>query len=595
MDRQEIAMRMNAIPHVDQARIERLSAAALAALPLVILFASAAPGQETPANFLVPDVETQFFNLKHHPESLAFNRHKAEYTDICRHYQGIVRYDAPDGTPYMILTRSGSYTGIWCPLTTWCGSTECPGELVVVQMGSRDRTGRRLRSNRLALSDTTLPFPSASTDDTPPPGSDSGIASKLFNGAWGPDSKHPGGICIVGDIVFVPLEGDDGNKLVLVSLAAPANPQVLCFYDVYHKAGMVGIVREADRFLLVVGGEDDGRVLHFYTFMNTALQAPALDLEGAARSGHLALEWLDSWNSSSLPDPSIWPTGKPSYQSISMVQDTNGTFYLIGSHNTSALANGEDWLHLYQLDRSGNNYSLTFVRGTHLWCDFDGTGRTCNCAAGGGAYVTFEGDLIFYSSEHENAGPHHTVRFAEFRNRDVTFRGQLGPCDAWVELYEEPNCEGRSVMYDWVDRSLENWEDLYYHDNFGDKASSVRWFAPEGTEFRLYEDDGFSGDYLRLEGRGHVSMYSDLRDTGWNDRIDSVIVARLGYPGAVCAGLMYLPPVHYMTLEDALNALTGPCSAGSTILLWPGVFDEAPRTIRNPVILRAPWGPAEIR
>ena len=91
----------------------------------------------------VPDVEGQFNALSYRPDALGFDIGDTVEPTTCKHYEGIGRLEGPDGTPYFALTRSGLYV-LPCVLTD-----DEPGSLVIVRMGSRDKTGERLRSNRL--------------------------------------------------------------------------------------------------------------------------------------------------------------------------------------------------------------------------------------------------------------------------------------------------------------------------------------------------------------------------------------------------------------------------------------------------------------
>jgi hypothetical protein len=102
------------------------------------------------------------------PEALGFYRGGSPDATSCKHYQGIVRVEAADGTPYFIVTRSGNVPDISEePLSgSYCTVTELgennPGNLLIVKMESRDKNGERLRSNRLQrdtdIADTAPPL-----------------------------------------------------------------------------------------------------------------------------------------------------------------------------------------------------------------------------------------------------------------------------------------------------------------------------------------------------------------------------------------------------------------------------------------------------
>jgi hypothetical protein len=156
------------------------------------------------------------------------------------------------------------------------------------------------------------------------------------------------------------------------------------------------------------------------------------------------------------------------------------------------------------------------------------TGRVyCNFDAASGIYVDPSGQLILYSTEHDNDGPtpsgdsEGSVKFMEFREMPH------GSCDditdAWIELFEDDHFAGQGRTIDYRDRNLENYAE--YHqvglEYFGDQASSARWCIPDGWGYRLYEHSDYGGDTLWIEGRGEYRQIADLADYGFGDRISS--------------------------------------------------------------------------
>ena len=99
--------------------------------------------------------------------------------------QAVVRIDAPDGTPYLLVSRSGKDTGAAC----YSGSDHA--NIYIVRLGSRDTNGERLRSNRLRRG--------RETTDTPPDPADGVVDVMLFDGTtdW-PHYEHPGAMQQVG-------------------------------------------------------------------------------------------------------------------------------------------------------------------------------------------------------------------------------------------------------------------------------------------------------------------------------------------------------------------------------------------------------------
>ena len=69
----------------------------------------------------------------------------------CKHYQGIARGQAQDGTPILYVTKSGVLPNTVPFPDVACndiGTTDNqPGNLLVVRLGSRDKNGERLRSS----------------------------------------------------------------------------------------------------------------------------------------------------------------------------------------------------------------------------------------------------------------------------------------------------------------------------------------------------------------------------------------------------------------------------------------------------------------
>ena len=72
--------------------------------------------------------------------------------------QAVARVDAADGTPYLLVTRNGN-TGSTCP-----GRASEHANMHIVKMGSRDKDGERMRSNRLRRNSETTDTPPETTD-----------------------------------------------------------------------------------------------------------------------------------------------------------------------------------------------------------------------------------------------------------------------------------------------------------------------------------------------------------------------------------------------------------------------------------------------
>ncbi|MGD8966966.1 MAG: PKD domain-containing protein [Anaerolineae bacterium] len=144
-------------------------------------------------NRSLPDVEAAFDALTHHGEWLGFHNGagspvRENTCDLTSpnpdHIQSVVR-SPRSGVPHFYVCAAGSYhhqTGV------------SDANLMVVQMGSRDTWGERIRSNRLLRNHET-------SCSAPPSPDDVVVASVPF-----PNYRHPGGMQMVGDILAVPLE-----------------------------------------------------------------------------------------------------------------------------------------------------------------------------------------------------------------------------------------------------------------------------------------------------------------------------------------------------------------------------------------------------
>ena len=156
-------------------------------------------------NRAVDDVVAAFDALTHHGEWLGFHMGdpiSGEYapdTYPCptdEHVQGIAR-SPQTGTPIFYVTRSGNVH-----------DPDYYGSLMVVEMGTRDTDGERLRSNRLLKDEETR---------TTPPHTMDRVIKNIEYSDW----EHPGGIQMVGDILAVPLEKNkDCTPAIIVSATA---------------------------------------------------------------------------------------------------------------------------------------------------------------------------------------------------------------------------------------------------------------------------------------------------------------------------------------------------------------------------------------
>ncbi len=221
----------------------------------------------------VPDVEAQFNALSYRPDALGFDIGNSPDPTTCKHYEGIARLQGADGTPYFVLTRSGLYV-LPCVLTD-----DEPGSLTIVRMGSREKTGERLRSNRLKKGSETVDTfsdPDCTGSAYPDCLQDVAIAHRNFNGAGGwPRMGHPESMQVLGNILVVGvdtpltdsnsrssslpqmrvlfLDAADPENLVLVNEFVPAQMDFEGSGDL--NGGVVSITPlSSGRFLLMITG-----------------------------------------------------------------------------------------------------------------------------------------------------------------------------------------------------------------------------------------------------------------------------------------------------------------------------------------------------
>jgi hypothetical protein len=578
-------------------------------------------------NYFVPNVVQAFNALEHHPEVLAF-RPSADVPladgNLARtdtHYQGIQRVMGA-GVPYLFVSRSGM-------------ADDDRGRLLTVRLGSRETTGERLKSNRLAKD--------ASVNDTGAPLTD-GVVKGL---KW--EWHHAGGIQILGDILALPLEGKVGSdaeigKILFLDVSKPEAPVELPVTVELssHKAGVLGLTRMTDGAFLLVVTWGDNETVEFYRSNGNDFTAP-----GFAFSLH------DTWSSGELKNSSEgWPTGKTSYQGLTLVNQADGRLFMVGGRNTfssTPFITGEDRLGLYEITGVGGGTLSTNVVLTqmgserHLYCSTDGPATSpmrgatarlnADFLAGVGTYVSPTGELLVYACEHYNDGPARAVRFVEFRHRDVYRPGSpaYGPAAVaaesvveidegsvdvldgrlshgvlarpWVELYDEDNFEGRSVVQHWDDRGLDDYQDLRKLDDFNDKASSMRWYAPVGWSVVIYDQDNFGVNepYKVIPCTGAIQEIANLSDDPWkfdNGDLININETRITSfrmvppnPNPLDIPITYAwklgdNPNENLKLGDAtlavarVSAKDGPMNSQATLTIGPGNLDSTVVKIR---------------
>lgn len=477
-------------------------------------------------NPCVDNVIHSINTLRNRGETLGFNW-GADYPPVegagtKNHWQGIQRLTIPGlEVPYLVVASSHRTF-----VLTGQGQVihiSAPARFAVVEMGSRGNDGRRLRSNRLE--------PGSLTRDVSPNSLDLIVRSHEIT----PEYDHPGGMQAIGKYLLVASDGNiehsrDTALFTLWDLSNPYSPR-----DVWvprwelpiREANSVGMVRLENGHYLMLRALGDAKKLEFYILDG--------DLEVSPGSYYDGLPW-DRWDYSELQselfnsDGSLnlrWADlgsilGQAGYQNTNIVTECgSGTLYLIASHGRrpSGLG-GADFIDAYRLDipaerpnpdRAGEGVVITKVANRRMFLDENAGARQGDLQAAGGVYVSPDNKLYFYACEHGPTSDGNFVEMIEFGPEEPLSEVRFID-DAWVELYDEANFDGRSIILDYVDRRLRDYHDFDNIEEFDDLASSVIYAIPLGYRLRLFANTQEEGGYLDLVGSGVVERIEDLGD-----------------------------------------------------------------------------------
>ncbi|MDF1808787.1 MAG: hypothetical protein P1U42_03735 [Phycisphaerales bacterium] len=519
---------------------------------LLLSNASWAQPELPPAGgYTVDNVINEFVSLAHHPDPISINLGVGQDSTLCKHYQGVVRHYGLDGTPYLIISRSGQRASC-----VFCGfdCSDDPAELVFARLGTRPKHGERMRSNILN--------PDLSFKDTTPSSLDFIETSMVFNGtgnqtAW----MHAGGMQLVDDILIVPMERSYPNdsetgSLVLIDVIDPSNPQVINEFFLPYQAGVFGITKDpiSDLYIIAVSGGDT-KTIRWYETNSSDLFDPALDLI-----------LKDIWHVDDADVPSTVKDNWEKWQTLNFIRQTDGRLFMGTTDNTDP-EDDNDGAHLaglFEVNRSGDSFNLFYWTERKLKLDDP---RTGNAAASGGYYVSPSGQLILYTTEHQNNGPNGSVRAGELRSVNVSsVDGRDPSSDTWIELYNDESgwndsSPDKSFMLDKFDYGLENWLDLDKEDGWGDEADSIRYRAPLGHDIWLFKDQNLNGQAFRLVGTGQVESISKLDDIGFGDSIHSIFagVLEVQFGSAVFSSVTVLSSVsNALAYQGRLELVTVP-------------------------------------
>lgn len=444
-----------------------------------------------PAEF-VPDLEAQFAALSVRADPLGLHISTTPNPSSCKHYQAIVRVQGADGTPFMLMTRSGNTPSFGYVPDGWvCDDSPSEtgyGNLIVFRMGSRDKDGERLRSNRLR--------PGVHVNNTPPEPED--VATKFYtttqnglvfrNGTEekppGSVYRHPGGMQVVGNILAVALEtpasvNSPVSMVMFIDVTDPESPVVKSQYhpvDVDQNpiatVGTMGVARMPDgHYLMAITGGANNTVVHFFRSKTTDLASTELDWvpvdrwianvnsEIVAGLCELALPG-STFNSAKRclsPDEQYleqnWPEGNDlfTHQTLQFLRegDVNGTLYLAGIRGR--FLSDDSHIDLYRVDCDTPNCEGGEIRLkrriTKELSPYPITGgnKLASFAAATSFYISPSGELIMYAAEHDNDGPGGTVKAGEWRHGRVVRPDSptLKPT-AWIEAPSAVD-EGSSI------------------------------------------------------------------------------------------------------------------------------------------------------
>lgn len=491
----------------------------------------------------MPDVLEAYSGLSRRADPLAVRRELGPPATDCRHYQGIARKDAPDGTPHLLLTRSGNQFN-----SALCDGGDQPGYLMVARMVSRDRNGERLRTNLLPYEGQLINRPNLA-----PFGDEVMKVIEFGKDGW-PAYRHPGGMQVVGDLLVIGVEepfGTDTHRatILFVNVKDPENPKYIGRFDppdlddpapapgeefiecqpsqnCAFGADPVGltVVKNAQgeyRYVLMVAGGPANEQVRF--FRSDPFQEET-DLATAVSNW----DKVGRFTESTLDDCTDWPTSGEvqggQHQMFNFVRQggLDGPLFLVAGRRDGVIVNPfvDEVLDLYDVHLNDDGIPeacpLSNVRhrtmGRTGWNE---PWQTGSFAAASGVYVSPSGELIVYITPHES-GPDEVIRMGEYRALSVvdgdspTFlptatvdgpvavdeggsvqvsgHGEHAITKAFVQLFTDESAgvhldDEPWLHVDYDDRNADDFGDLDHAGLAGliwEEASSLRWFAPPG-------------------------------------------------------------------------------------------------------------------
>lgn len=458
-------------------------------------------------------------NLRNRGETLGFNWGD-NYPELRgngtkNHWQGIQRLPLMGlEKPYFVVSSSHRYRN-------YRGYESKPAYFAVVEMASRGTLSGRLRSNRLQFGKLTR--------DVSPDLLDRIVKANLIS----PDFYHPGAMQAIGKYLLVGVDGCIGpsrntSLLTLWDMSKPTTPKSIWERPGWKIPGRtavcVAITKLEEARYLLVRAWTDAKRLDFYILDSELEKNPA--------NYHTGVPW-HVWEPHELkselyqPDGTLdfkWADfgflfGKASYQNLNLVTECQtGKLYLIASHGRRPSGfGGADVIEAFQVDVPEKRAAadkpggviITKVAKKYLYPAENAGARQGDLQAAAGIYISRSNELFFYATEHGVSGKGGFVTMIEF-GPQIPIAEVTSIDKAWVELYDKKNFEGRSIILDYIDRNLRDYNDLKNIESFDNKASSVIYAIPKGASLRLFNGSNHQGAYFDLTGTGQPERIEDF-------------------------------------------------------------------------------------
>ena len=485
-------------------------------LVIITVVATTAQTSDRPDGMrFVPDPINQVFYLNQYADALGLNITTTPNPSACRHYQGLVRTEDAEGTPFFLVTRSGNTPDIGETLCDDSPGETRNGHLVVFKLDSRPKHGERLRSNRLSRNvyvDNTSPpmsedratiyftFVGGNPKDPDPAKRPGLVLGDGPNNLPPRAYQHPGGMQVVGNILAVALEtprpgGYYSDYLACVldndqeactryySYEKSTNGNIIQFYDISNpeeprflsqftprnssgenlsKLGVVGITPlKNNKYLMVVTG-GGGNSWQFYRSLGTDLA-----------SEDLKWEQVRSVIAPEVTDP---------HQTLNFIREDNidGRLFIAGARGhveVGPIWEDRERIDLYEVVNASKEFNVgedisivTHVNSKRISPHPSSGGTSlASLAAASTFYVSPSGEVILYNGEHDNDGPSETMKLAEFHHVDMARPGSptFFP-NADLDGPFEVN-EGSSITLSATGQQPANkaFIQLYHNTNFG--------------------------------------------------------------------------------------------------------------------------------